>query len=48
MAKKRTKADRLQRQTEQPEKRVERDPDEVEDSGGPPTLLLDGMRAPVK
>ncbi len=30
MAKKRTKADRLQRQTEQQEKRVDRRPDEIE------------------
>jgi hypothetical protein len=30
MAKKRTKADRLQRQTEQLEKRVDRHPDEIE------------------
>ena len=30
MAKKRTKADKLQRQTEQLEKRVERRPDEIE------------------
>jgi hypothetical protein len=30
MAKKRTKADRLQRQTEQLEKRVDRRPDEIE------------------
>jgi hypothetical protein len=29
-AKKRTKADRLQRQTEQPEKRVDRRPDQIE------------------
>jgi Protein of unknown function (DUF2934) len=36
MAKKRTKADRLQRQTEQLDKRVERHPDEVEEK--PSTL----------
>jgi hypothetical protein len=30
MAKKRTKADKLQRQTEQLDKRVERRPDEIE------------------
>jgi len=30
MAKKRTKADRLQRQTEQQEKRIDRRPDEIE------------------
>jgi hypothetical protein len=30
MAKKRTKADRLERQTEQLEKRVDRHPDEIE------------------
>jgi Protein of unknown function (DUF2934) len=36
MAKKRTKADRLQRQTEQLEKRVDRHPDEIEEK--PSTL----------
>ncbi len=30
MAKKRTKADRLQRQTEQQEKRIDRRPDQIE------------------
>jgi Protein of unknown function (DUF2934) len=38
MAKKRTKADRLQRQTEQLEKRVDRHPDEIEKK--PSTLAL--------
>jgi Protein of unknown function (DUF2934) len=38
MAKKRTKADRLQRQTEQLEKRVDRNPDEIEKK--PSTLAL--------
>ena len=36
MAKKRTKADRLQRQTEQQEKRIDRRPDEIEEK--PSTL----------
>jgi hypothetical protein len=47
MATKRTKADRLERQTEQLEKRVERHPDEIEKKkttlarkSGEPTVLI--------
>jgi len=47
MAKKRTKADRLQRQTEQQEKKVERRPEEIEKkpstlapNSGEPTITI--------
>jgi hypothetical protein len=47
MAQKRTKADRLERQTEQLEKRVERHPDQIEKTpstltpkSGEPTVLI--------
>jgi hypothetical protein len=41
MAKKRTKADRLQRQTEQLEKKVDRHPDEIEKKPSTPALKSD-------
>ena len=45
MAKKRTKADRLDRQTEQQEKRVDRHPDEIEKK--PSTLAPKSDEPPV-
>jgi hypothetical protein len=45
MAKKRTKADRLERQTEQLEKRVDRQPDEFEKE--PSTLALESEEPTV-
>jgi len=39
MAKKRTKADKLQRQTEQIERKVDRRPDEIEKKKTPPEDL---------
>jgi hypothetical protein len=44
MAKKRTKADRLQRQTEQQEKRVDRHPEEIEKK---PSTLAPKSDAPT-
>jgi hypothetical protein len=45
MAKKRTKADRLQRQTEQQEKRIDRRPEEIEKK--PSTLAPKSDEPPV-